>query len=130
MATVGFLHRVVQLLLPYQLSPTTKGEVNELWNMIGETDERAKVHKLWSGLRKELQRDLWREKLNPEVSSLKKVAATAEILEIAQTVTLKVQLCLMKRPVPAEIGGSAVSAGGTSEVTTIKGTMLREAPRS
>lgn len=62
-------------------------ELNELWNMIGETDERAKVHKLWFGLRKELQKDLWKEKLNPEISSLKKIATTAEILEIAQSVT-------------------------------------------
>ncbi|KIK12446.1 hypothetical protein PISMIDRAFT_68468, partial [Pisolithus microcarpus 441] len=70
----------------YQNSKMVKNylyELQELWNMIGETDECAKVHKLWSGLCKELQCDLWKEKLNPEISSLKKVAATAEILEIA-----------------------------------------------
>ncbi|KIO08101.1 hypothetical protein M404DRAFT_23378 [Pisolithus tinctorius Marx 270] len=42
----------------YQNSKTVKNylyELNELWNMIGETDERTKVHKFWSGLRKELQ---------------------------------------------------------------------------
>lgn len=41
--------------------------------------KKTKVNKLWMGLRKELQRDLWKEKLNPEVSSLKAVTATAEI---------------------------------------------------
>ncbi|KIN92989.1 hypothetical protein M404DRAFT_36508 [Pisolithus tinctorius Marx 270] len=74
----------------YQNSKTVKNyvyELNELWNMIGETDERAKVHKLWSGLRKELQQDLWREKLNLEISSLKRVIASAEVLEIAQSIT-------------------------------------------
>jgi len=62
-------------------------ELNELWVMIGETDERTQVHKLWFGLRKEIQHDLWREKLNPEISSLKDVIAAAEIIEIAQSVT-------------------------------------------
>lgn len=47
----------------------------------------TKVHKFWSGLWKDLQCDLWKEKLNPEISSLKKVVATAEILEIAQSIT-------------------------------------------
>ncbi|KIN95766.1 hypothetical protein M404DRAFT_33908 [Pisolithus tinctorius Marx 270] len=73
----------------YQNSKTVRNylyELNELWNMIGETDKCTKVHKFWSGLRKELQRDLWKEKLNLEVSSLKKISASAEILEIAQTV--------------------------------------------
>ncbi|KIO10654.1 hypothetical protein M404DRAFT_20901 [Pisolithus tinctorius Marx 270] len=73
----------------YQNSKTVRNylyELNELWNMIGETNECTKVHKFWSGLRKELQRDLWKEKLNPEISSLKKISASAEILEIAQTV--------------------------------------------
>ena len=34
-------------------------ELNEIWNMIREMDERTKVHKLWFGLRKEIQYDLW-----------------------------------------------------------------------
>ncbi|KAI6010273.1 hypothetical protein EDC04DRAFT_2960670 [Pisolithus marmoratus] len=74
----------------YQNSKTVKEylhNLNELWNMIGKRDERTKVHKFWSGLWKDLQHDLWKEKLNPEISSLKKVAATAEILEIAQSIT-------------------------------------------
>ncbi|KIN94698.1 hypothetical protein M404DRAFT_70769, partial [Pisolithus tinctorius Marx 270] len=45
----------------YQNSKTVKNylyELNEIWNMIGETNERTKVHKFWSGLCRELQRDL------------------------------------------------------------------------
>ena len=55
--------------------------------MIGEMDERTKVHKLWFGLCKETQHDLWRDKLNHEISSLRSVIASAEIIEIAQSVT-------------------------------------------
>ena len=54
--------------------------------MIGEEDEHTKVTKFWSGLQYEIQRDLWRNKLNPEVSSLKEVVAAAEIVEIARSV--------------------------------------------
>ncbi|KIM51986.1 hypothetical protein SCLCIDRAFT_33007 [Scleroderma citrinum Foug A] len=57
--------------------------------MIGEADERTQVHKLWFGLQKEIQHDLWHEKLNPEISSLKDVIAAAEVIEIAQSVTTK-----------------------------------------
>ncbi|KIO06696.1 hypothetical protein M404DRAFT_66349, partial [Pisolithus tinctorius Marx 270] len=74
----------------YQNSKTVRNylyELNEIWNMIGETNEHTKVHKFWSGLRKELQCDLWKEKLNPEVSNLKKVVASVEILEIVQSIT-------------------------------------------
>lgn len=64
----------------YQTDRTVRDyiyELDALWNMIGETDERTKVHKLWSGLRKEIQHDLRREKLDPEISSLREVIASA-----------------------------------------------------
>ena len=64
-------------------------ELNGFWNMIGEEDERTKVTKFWSGLQYEIQRDLWRDKLNPEVSSLKEVVAAAEIVEIARSVVMR-----------------------------------------
>ncbi|KIN99473.1 hypothetical protein M404DRAFT_73492, partial [Pisolithus tinctorius Marx 270] len=79
------MHQREKLQSCYQNSKTVKNylyELNEIWNMIGETNECTKVHKFWSGLRQELQRDLWKEKLNPEISMLKKVVASAEILEI------------------------------------------------
>ena len=55
--------------------------------MIGEMNECTQVHKLWFGLRKEIQHDLWHEKLNPEISTLEDVIAAAEIIEIAQSGT-------------------------------------------
>ena len=34
-----------------------------------------------------MEYDLWRDRLNPEISSLQSVIASAEIIEIAQSVT-------------------------------------------
>ena len=62
-------------------------KLDELWTMIGEMDEHTQVHKLWFGLRKEIQHDLWCEKLNPEISTLEDMITAAEIIEIAQSVT-------------------------------------------
>ena len=45
-------------------------ELNEMWNMIGEMDKCTKVHKLWFGLHKEIQHNLWQDKLNLEILSL------------------------------------------------------------
>ncbi|KAE9382849.1 hypothetical protein BT96DRAFT_844981, partial [Gymnopus androsaceus JB14] len=44
-------------------------ELNGLFNTIGLIDEREKVHKLWCGLNIDIQKGLWREKLNPEYST-------------------------------------------------------------
>ncbi|KAE9383128.1 hypothetical protein BT96DRAFT_961093 [Gymnopus androsaceus JB14] len=49
-------------------------ELNDLFNTIGLIDEREKVHKLWSGLNRNIQKGLWREKLNPEYSSYIEIA--------------------------------------------------------
>ncbi|THV02136.1 hypothetical protein K435DRAFT_653994, partial [Dendrothele bispora CBS 962.96] len=48
-------------------------ELNDLFNTVGLMDEREKVHKLWTGLNKKIQKGLWREKLNPEFSSYEEV---------------------------------------------------------
>ncbi|KAF8831165.1 hypothetical protein HHX47_DHR1000004 [Lentinula edodes] len=61
-------------------------ELNDLFNTIGLIDEREKVHKLWASLNRKIQRGLWREKLNPELSTYDKVASTAELLEIIENV--------------------------------------------
>jgi len=50
-------------------------KLNQMWNTIGERSDRLKVDKFWKGLRREFQHDLWRDKLNPEVSTLKEVVA-------------------------------------------------------
>jgi len=63
-------------------------ELNELWNMIGDVDERDQVTRLWTGLNTEIQRELWKKELNPEVSSFKEVQSAAEIIEIAHSVPM------------------------------------------
>lgn len=61
-------------------------ELEELCNLIGEIHERDRVIRLWNGLRGELQRALWRDKLSPETSSWKDVVAQAETIEISHNV--------------------------------------------
>jgi len=58
-------------------------ELNEMWNTIGERNDRLKVNKFWKGLRKDFQWDLWKDKLNPEVSTLKEVVTAAEVIKIS-----------------------------------------------
>ena len=43
--------------------------------------------KLWFGFNAYIQTDLWKDKLNPENSSLRAVIAAAEVIEIAHSVT-------------------------------------------
>ena len=61
-------------------------ELEELCNLIGEVSERDRVIRLWNGLRSELQRALWRDKLSPETSSWEAVVAQAETIEISHNV--------------------------------------------
>ncbi|KIK50417.1 hypothetical protein GYMLUDRAFT_182823, partial [Collybiopsis luxurians FD-317 M1] len=57
-------------------------ELNDLFNTIGLIDECEKVHKLWSSLNRKIQKGLWREKLNPEISFYDEIANAAELVEI------------------------------------------------
>ena len=61
-------------------------KLNELWNTIGERNDHLKVDKFWKGLQKDFQHDLWKDKLNPEVSTLKQVVVAAEVIEISKSV--------------------------------------------
>ncbi|KAJ3514054.1 hypothetical protein NLJ89_g2595 [Agrocybe chaxingu] len=62
-------------------------ELEELYNMIGVNDPREKVIKLWNGLRASIQRGLWRDHLNPEISSWNDVVNHAEIIEISEGIS-------------------------------------------
>ncbi|KIK51076.1 hypothetical protein GYMLUDRAFT_181906, partial [Collybiopsis luxurians FD-317 M1] len=57
-------------------------QLNDLFNTVGIIDEREKAHKLWSSLNKNIQKGLWREKLNPEISTYDEIASAAELIEI------------------------------------------------
>jgi hypothetical protein len=87
-------------------------ELNEFWNMIGDVDERDRVTRLWTGLNSELQRELWKKELNPEVSTFKEVQSAAEIIEIAHSVTIGRD----RRTAPREKSGSGamISSAATS----------------
>jgi hypothetical protein len=61
-------------------------ELEEIYNMIGGYSQRDKVIKLWNGFRRSIQAALWNDKLNPEISSWRKILAAAEIIEIAESV--------------------------------------------
>ena len=62
-------------------------ELNELSVMVGSIDERARVNRLWYGCSHEIQRELWMRGLNPELSDFETVAMTAEMVELASSVT-------------------------------------------
>ena len=54
--------------------------------MIGDVPEQDKVLKFWNGARLVIQKGLWRDNLNPEISSWDQVVAQAEIIEISENV--------------------------------------------
>jgi hypothetical protein len=61
-------------------------ELQDLFNMIGDISTQDQVIKFWNGARPAIQKELWKNKLNPEISSWRKVVAQAEIIEIAENV--------------------------------------------
>ena len=62
-------------------------ELEELFNMIGDVTERAKVLKLWTCARPSIQKELWHSNLNPEITSWTDLLAATEVVEIAEGVT-------------------------------------------
>ena len=61
-------------------------ELLDLFNMIGNVSEQDQVLKFWNSSRPSIQRELWKNKLNPELSSWEDVVTQAEIIEIAENV--------------------------------------------
>ena len=61
-------------------------ELQDLFNMIRNIPEQDQVLKFWNSARPSIQKELWRNKLNPELSLWRKVVAQAEIIEIAEDV--------------------------------------------
>lgn len=86
-------------------------ELDELYNMIGLVDERDKVIKLWYGLVPVIQRGLWRDGLNPEVSDWDLVRDHAEIIEISESVPDR-SLRQKRADNPLPFGNTARRFGG------------------
>ncbi|KIJ98465.1 hypothetical protein K443DRAFT_123626 [Laccaria amethystina LaAM-08-1] len=61
-------------------------ELEELFNMIGIVDNHEKLIKLWNGLRSSIQRALWRDRYNPEISEWDDVRDRAETIKISESV--------------------------------------------
>ncbi|KAF8814449.1 hypothetical protein BYT27DRAFT_7064892, partial [Phlegmacium glaucopus] len=59
-------------------------ELQELFNMIGDIPEQDKVIKFWNSARPVIQKGLWRDNLNPEISSWDEVVSQAEVIEISE----------------------------------------------
>ncbi|KAF8810958.1 hypothetical protein BYT27DRAFT_7056904, partial [Phlegmacium glaucopus] len=52
-------------------------ELQELFNMIGAIPEQDKVIKFWNSSRPIIQKGLWRDNLNPEISTWEEVISQA-----------------------------------------------------
>ncbi|KAJ7450504.1 hypothetical protein B0H11DRAFT_2331061, partial [Mycena galericulata] len=57
-------------------------ELEELYNMIGIVDNQEKVVTLWRSLSGDIQREMYRSKLDPEISTWDEVSDAAEHAEI------------------------------------------------
>ncbi|KAG5720615.1 hypothetical protein E4T56_gene4559 [Termitomyces sp. T112] len=64
------------------------GELQELFPIVGSTNSKEKVVKLFNGFRTSIQWELYRMGLNPETSRWKKVVSKAEFVEMAESVDL------------------------------------------
>ena len=73
--------------------------IQELFNMIGNIREEDKVLKLWKGLKIEIQQGLWRDKLNPDLSTWDEVLVQVERIEMSiKTASSR----LGKKPLPTK----------------------------
>ena len=86
-------------------------ELQDLFNMIGNIPERDQVLKFWNSARPSIQKELWRNRLNPEVSSWVAVVAQAEIIEIAENVAERRDRKTGQTP---QVSGVASGSGGTN----------------
>ena len=62
-------------------------ELQDLFNMIGSIPKQEQVLKFWNSACPPIQKELWQNKLNPELSSWREVVTQAEIIEITENVT-------------------------------------------
>ena len=61
-------------------------ELEELFNTIGMINDHEKVVKLWDGLNTSIQRALWHDRYNPEISLWDEVHTGAEMIKISESV--------------------------------------------
>lgn len=59
--------------------------MGQIYNMIGLEDNQEKVVMLWQSFRADVRREMYRDKLDPEVSTWDEVMAAAEQAEVIVT---------------------------------------------
>ncbi|KAF8221318.1 hypothetical protein L208DRAFT_1168801, partial [Tricholoma matsutake] len=59
-------------------------ELEELHMMLGVTSKRQRVLNLWKGFHADTTEALWVQKLNPDISSWKKIVRVAQRLEVSK----------------------------------------------
>ena len=90
-------------------------ELTDLFNMIGKIPMQERVIKFWNSARPSIQRELWRNKLNPELSTWNKVVSQAEIIEIAENVAERHGWDRRTNPPSTAPGMVSGSSGGNSK---------------
>jgi hypothetical protein len=53
---------------------------------VGQMDKCLRIHKLWNGLHPDIQKALWKDKLNPKKSSYNSVLSADELHEVADLI--------------------------------------------
>ncbi|KAF4585118.1 hypothetical protein EYR40_001954 [Pleurotus pulmonarius] len=96
-----FFEGLMNACFPVDLLEQTRSEIDRLWqrdlsvrdysaqlkqkyDVIGSVSEQEKVVKLWNGFKAEIRAELYREKLNPNISSWDEVVERAELLEVVE----------------------------------------------
>jgi hypothetical protein len=93
--------------------------------MIGDISERDKVLKFWDGSRPIIQKGLWRDNLNPEVSSWEQVTAQAEIIEISENIAERRDRKAGSSSVPVINHGPSQAGGSKGKNRSNEGTSVR-----
>ncbi|KAJ8689423.1 hypothetical protein PTI98_012326 [Pleurotus ostreatus] len=96
-----FFEGLMNACFPVDLLEQTRSEIDRLWqrdlsvrdysaqlkqkyDVIGSVSEQEKVIKLWNGFKAVIRAELYRERLNPNISSWDEVVERAELLEVNQ----------------------------------------------
>lgn len=65
------------------------GELQELFTIVGYTNKKEKIVKLFNGFQPSIQQELYWAGFNPEISKWKKVVAKAKFIKMAESIDLE-----------------------------------------
>jgi hypothetical protein len=84
-------------------------EFIQIYNAIGLNDDQEKVVKIWNSFRGDVQQELYRDKLDPELSTWKEVVKAAERAEVLLKAGAK------SKPSPNNSKSTQSQQGGSSQ---------------